>query len=50
MNMLKKKKLLSVHQSGFWSNNFCVSQLLSIVYNFDKAFDIYLTLKTRSKF
>ena len=47
---VKKKKLLSAHQSGFWSNNFCVSQLLSIVYNFYKAFDIYLTLKTRSKF
>ena len=38
-------KVLSVHQSGFWSNDSCGS-LLSIVYNLYKAFDAYTTLET----
>ena len=40
-------KLLSVHQSGFGSNDSCVNQLLSIVHNLlKKAFDAYPTLET----
>ena len=39
-------KVLSVHQSGFRSNNSCVNQLLSIVYNLYKAFDAYPTLES----
>ena len=35
-----------MHQSGFWSNNSCVDQLLSIVHNLYKCFDAYPTLET----
>ena len=41
-----EEKLLSVHQSGFWSNDSCVNQLLLIVHNLYKAFDAYPTLET----
>ena len=44
--MLEKNKLLSVHQSGIWSNDSCVNQLLLIVHNLYKAFDAYPTLET----
>ena len=47
---VEENKLLSMHQSGFWSNHYCVNQLLSIVHNLYKAFDAYLTLKTHSMF
>ena len=43
---VEENKLLSVHQSGFWSNDSCVNQLLLIVHNLYKAFDAYPTLKT----
>ena len=36
---VEENKLLSIHQSGFWCNNSCVNQLLSIVHNIYKAFD-----------
>ena len=45
-----ENKLLSGHQSGFRSNDSCVNQLLSIVYNLYKAFDAYPTLETRGAF
>ena len=47
---VEEKKLLSVHQSGFRSNNSCVNQLLSIVHNLHKAFDAYPTLETHGVF
>ena len=47
---VEENKLLSVHQSRFWSNDLCVNQLLSIVHNFCKAFDAYPTLETGSIF
>ena len=40
---VEENKLLSVHQSGFRSNDSCVNQLLSIVHNLYKAFDAYPT-------
>ena len=43
---VEENKVLSVHQSGFWSNDSCGNQLLSIVYNLHKAFDAYATLET----
>ena len=42
--------LLSVHQSGFQSNDSCVNQLLLIVHNLYKIFDAYPTLETRGVF
>ena len=47
---VEENKLLSVHQSGFRSNDSCVNQLLSIVHNLYKAFDAYPTLETRGVF
>ena len=47
---VKENKLLSVHQSGFRSNDLCVNQLFSIVHNLHKAFDAYPTLETRGMF
>ena len=47
---VEQNKLLSVHQSGFRSNDSCVNQLLSIVHNLYKAFDTYPTLETRGVF
>ena len=38
---VEENKLLSVHQSGFCSNNSYVNQLLSIVDNLNKVFDVY---------
>ena len=43
---VEENKLLSVHQSGLWSNDSCVNQLLLIVHNLYKAFDVYPTLET----
>ena len=43
---VEENKLLSMHQSGFRSNDLCVNQLLSIVYNLCKDFDAYLSLET----
>ena len=43
---VEENKLLSVHQSGFQSNDSCVNQLLLIVHNLYKAFDAYPTLET----
>ena len=43
---VEENKLLSVHQSGFWSNHSWVNQLLSIVHSLYKAFDAYPTLET----
>ena len=43
---VEENKLLSVRQSGFWSNDSCVNQLLLIVHNLYKAFDAYPTLET----
>ena len=42
--------LLSVHQSGFKSNNLCVGQLLLTVHKLYKAFDAYATLETHRVF
>ena len=36
---VEENKLLSMHQSGFWSKDSCVNQLLSIVHNLYKGFD-----------
>ena len=47
---VEENKLLSVHQSGFRSNDSCVNQLLSIVHNLYKVFDAYPTLETRGVF
>ena len=47
---VKENKLLSIHQSGFRSNDSCVNQLLSIVYNLYKGFDAYPTLENRGVF
>ena len=47
---VKENKLLSMHQSGFWSNDSCVNQLLSIVHNLYKGFDAYPTLETHGVF
>ena len=47
---VEENKLLSVHQSGFRSNDSCVNQLLLIVHNLYKAFDTYPTLETRGVF
>ena len=35
-----------MHQSGFWPNDSCVNQLLSIVHNLYKAFDACPILET----
>ena len=35
-----------MHQSGFWPNDSCVNQLLSVVHNLYKAFDAYSILET----
>ena len=49
--MLRKTNYYqSIHQSGFWSNDSCVNQLLSIVHNLYKAFGAYPTLGTRGVF
>ena len=49
---LEKYELLSAHQSGFWANDTCVDQFLSIVHNiytaFDKVWHEWLILKLRS--
>ena len=45
-----KLKLLSIHQSGFQSNNSYVNQLLSNVHNLYKGSDAYPTLETRGVF
>ena len=37
---VEENKLLSMHQSGSWSNDSCVNQLLSIVHNLYKGFDV----------
>ena len=42
----EEKKLLSAHQSGFWSSDSCVNQLLSIIHNLHEVFDAYPTLET----
>ena len=47
---VEENKLLSVHQSGFRSNDSCVNQLLSIVHNLYKTFDSYPNLETRGLF
>ena len=47
---VEKNKLLSVQQSGFRSNDSCVSQLLSTVHNLYKAFNAYPTLETLGVF
>ena len=43
---VEENKVLSVHRSGFLSNDSCVIQLLSIVHDLYKAFDAYPTLET----
>ena len=45
-----ENKLLSIHQSGFQSNNSYVNQLLSNVHNLYKGSDAYPTLETRGVF
>ena len=47
---VEENKLLSMHPCGFWSNDSCVNQLLSVVHNLYKDFDAYPTLKTRGVF
>ena len=47
---VEENKLLSIHQSGFQSNNSYVNQLLSIVHNLYKGSDAYPTLETRGVF
>ena len=47
---LRKYKLLSPHQSGFWAKETCVDQLLSIFHNIYTAFNEYLTLESRGVF
>ena len=36
----------SIHQSGFWSSDSCVDQLLSIVHDLYEDFDAYSFLET----
>ena len=43
---LEDNKLVSVHQSGFWSRDSCVNQFFSILHNLNKAFYAYPTLET----
>ena len=47
---LEKHNLLSIHQSGFCSNDSCINQLLFIVHTLYKAFDAYPTLDARGVF
>ena len=47
---VEENKLLSVHQSGFRSNDSCVNQLLPIVHNLYRGCDVYPTLETRGVF
>ena len=47
---VEENKLLSMHQSGFRSNDSCVNLLLSIVHNLYKGFDAYPTLEIPSVF
>ena len=47
---VEENKQLSTHQSGFRSNDLCLNQLLSIVRNLYKAFDVYRTVETRVMF
>ena len=47
---VEENKLLSMHQSGFRSNDSYVNQLLSTVHNLCKGFDAYPTLETPSVF
>ena len=46
----EENKLLSMHQSGFRSNDSCVNQLLSVVHNLYTCFDAYPTLESCSVF
>ena len=46
----KKNNLLSIHQSGFRSNDTCINQLLFTVHTLYKAFDAYPTLDVRYAF
>ena len=43
-------KIFSIHQSGFWPNDSCTNQLLSIVHDWYKAFDADPTLEVRGVF
>ena len=47
---IEEKKLLSVRQPGFWSNETCVNQQFPIAHNLYKAFDGYPTLETHGLF
>ena len=47
---LEEHSLLSIHQSGFRSNDSCINQLLFIVHTLHKAFDAYPTLDARGVF
>ena len=47
---VEENKLLSMHQSGFWSNDSYVNQSLQIVQNLYNAFGAYPTLETRVVF
>ena len=47
---VEENKLLSMHQSGFRSNDSCVNQPLPIIHNLYKGFDAYPTLETRCVF
>ena len=47
---LEEHNLLSIHQSGFGSNDSCINQLLFIFHALYKAFDAYPTLDTRGVF
>ena len=46
----EENKVLSMHQSDFWSNNSSINQLLSTVHNLYKGFDAYPTLETLGVF
>ena len=41
MDFLEENNLLNSNQSGFWPNDSCESQLLSILYDIHSSFDCY---------
>ena len=44
---IEENKLLSMHQSGFRSNDSCINHLLFVIHNLYKSFNAYPTLETR---
>ena len=50
MDFLEENNLLNSNQSGFWPNDSCESQLLSIVHDIYSLFDCHPSLEVRGIF